>query len=113
MTLDHGWLPWVALIFLGVIPSEIWRMLAIFASRGLDERSPILRWVRAVATALLAGIVGRLLFTPGGALVAIPLAGRIGAMALGLLVFWATRRSVFAAVVCAEAALIATGYLVR
>ncbi len=108
--LDHGLWPWVALILFGFLPSEIWRVVSIFISRGLDERSPVLVWVRAVATALLAGVVAKLLLTPSGALAAIPLMGRLGAMAAGLSVFFLTRKSVFAAVLFAEAVLISVGY---
>jgi hypothetical protein len=108
--LDHGLWPWVALILFGFLPSEIWRIAAIFVSKGLDERSAFLVWVRAVATALLAGVVAKLLFTPSGALAAIPLMGRIGAMSVGLGVFFVTRKSVFAAVIVGEATLVGVGW---
>jgi hypothetical protein len=110
--LDHGLWPWVAMILFGFLPSEFWRMLSIFLARGVNESSPLLVWVRAVATALLAGVVARLLLTPSGALAAIPLWGRLGAMGVGLVVFAATRKSVFVAVICAEATLIAVGFYV-
>ena len=110
--LSHGTWPWVALILFGFLPSEIWRALSIFLSRGVDENAPILGWVRAVATALLAGVVAKLLLSPNGALAAIPLAGRVGAMAVGLVAFWATRRSVLAAVLAAAAAIVGVGYWV-
>ncbi len=35
--------------------------------RGIDENSEILVWVRAVASALLAGVVAKLTLTPTGA----------------------------------------------
>jgi Branched-chain amino acid transport protein (AzlD) len=103
---------WIALVAFGFLPSEIWRVVAIFLSRGVDESSPLLGWVRAVATALLAGVVAQLLLRPSGALAAIPVAGRIGALAVGLAIFWATRRSVLAAVLAAEAAIIGVGWFV-
>ena len=87
--------------------------LLMFRSERLDGSDPALAAAMDRSTALLAGVVARLLYSPGGALASIPLAGRLGAMALGLAVFWATRRSVFAAVIVAEAALIATGYFTR
>ena len=45
--------PYVALVLLGFLPSEIWRWLGIVLGRGLDEKSEIIQWVRAVATALV------------------------------------------------------------
>ena len=110
--LDHGVWPWIALILFGFLPSEFWRVASVFVSRGLNENSPWLIWVRAVATALLAGVVAKLLLTPNGALAAIPMSGRLGAMAAGLLAFQATKKSVFAAVLTGEAALIGVGWLI-
>ncbi len=109
-TLDQGLWPWIALICFGFLPSEIWRFLGLFLARGLDERSPWLAWVRAVATALLAGVVGKLLLAPNGALAGLPLWGRLGPLAFGMIVYFAARRSVIAAVLAGEAAIIAAGY---
>ena len=108
--LDHGLWPWLVLILFGFLPSEIWRMLSVFLARGIDEFSPWLAWVRAVATALLAGVVGKLLLSPNGALATLPLWGRVGPLAVGMIAFFLLRRSLFAAIVAGEAAIIAVGY---
>ncbi len=108
--LDHGWWPWVALILFGFLPSEVWRIASIFVSRGLDERSPLLHWARAVATALLAGVVAKLLLEPNGGLAMIPFTARLGAMGVGLLGFVLGRKSVFAGVLAAEVAIVGFGY---
>ena len=47
--------PYLVLILVGFLPSEVWRWLGIVLGRGLDEESEILLWVRGVATALVAG----------------------------------------------------------
>ena len=49
-----GLAPYLALILFGFLPSEIWRVLGVVLSRGLDERSEILVFVRAVATTPLS-----------------------------------------------------------
>ena len=108
--LDHGLWPWAALILFGFLPSEIWRMISVFLARGIDESSPWLAWVRAVATALLAGVVCKLLLSPNGALAALPLWGRVGPLAVGMIAFFLIRRSLFAAILAGEAAIIAVGY---
>ena len=110
-SLDHGLWPWVVLILFGVLPSEIWRVLSVFLSRGLDEASPWLAWVRAVATALLAGIVAKLLLSPNGALASLPLWGRLAPLAVGMAAYFLLRRSVVAAILAGEAAIVAVGYL--
>ena len=48
-TLAPLW-PYIVLIIVGFLPSEIWRMLGVILARGLDDRSQIIVWVRAVAT---------------------------------------------------------------
>lgn len=100
--------PWsyAVLILVGFLPNEVWRMLGIVASRGLNEESELVLWVRAVATALLAGVIAKLLFYPPGALAAVPTFVRLGAVGIGFLVFLAVRRSVFAGVIAGETVLI-------
>ena len=113
MSLDAAlgaWWPYLVLVLVGVLPNEVWRMLAVVLSHGLDERSEILTWVRAVAATLLAGVVAKLLLTPGGALAAVPLVGRVGCLVVGLAGFYALRRSVIAGVLIGEAALVAVGW---
>ena len=112
-TLDHGWWPWVALVVFAFLPSEIWRLLSLVVVRRLDPRSEWLRWVRAVATGLLAGVIAKLLFTPSETLGALPLWARLGALAFGMIVFAATRRSVVAAILAGEAMIVTLGYWLR
>jgi len=99
--------PYLVLILVGFLPNEIWRLLGLVLARRLNEGAEVLVWVRAVATAILAGVIGKLIFFPAGALITVPLSVRIGALALGLLAFALIRRSVFAGVLVGEAALIA------
>ena len=108
-----GLWPYLAVILFGFLPSEIWRWLAVAFARGLDEQSEVLVWVRLVATALLAAVVAKLLLTPNGALQAVPLYGRLAALAAGLGGFYLFRRSFFAGVIVGEVALVALGLLAR
>ena len=103
------WWPYLVIILFGFLPSEIWRVLAVFLSRGIDEKSEILQWVRAVAITLLAGVIAKLLFTPSGALATVPLAGRVLPIALGVAAYLATR-SAIVGVLAGEAALIAIAW---
>jgi hypothetical protein len=95
------------LVLVGFFPSEVWRWLGIVLGRGLDERSEIIVWVRGVATALIAGVIARIVFIPPGALAGVPLSVRLLALAGGFLAFLLIRRSAFAGVVVGEAMLIA------
>lgn len=95
-------------VLVGFLPTEIWRTLAVIAGRRVEAGSMVFRWVQAVATALLAAVVARLLFAPAGALAAVPLAVRLGAVAGGVAGFAACRRSVFAGVLVGETILAAS-----
>lgn len=94
-------------IFIGFLPNEIWRVLGVLFGRRIDENSVWMQWVKAVATALLAAVVARLLLVPSGALVALPLWLRAGAVAGGIGGFLIGRRSVLIGILTAEAILVA------
>jgi hypothetical protein len=111
-TLQAGLWPYLLVIAFGFLPSEVWRVIAVFLARGFDERAEIFVWVRAVATTLVAGVVAKILFAPAGALAAVPLAWRLGALTLGVAAFFLARRSVMAGVVAGEAALIGAAWWV-
>jgi hypothetical protein len=98
--------PYLVLIVAGFLPNEVWRMLGIVVARGLDEGSELVVWVRAVATALLAGVVAKIVLFPSGGLAAVPLVVRLAAMAVGFAAFVLVRRSVLAGVAAGEAVLI-------
>lgn len=103
--------PYLLLILAGFMPNEIWRFLGLVLARRLDEGAEVLVWVRAVATAILAGVIGKLVFFPAGALATVPVSVRIGAIVVGLVAFGLVRRSVFVGVLAGEAALIAGAVL--
>jgi hypothetical protein len=103
--------PYLALILVGFLPSEAWRWLGVLLGRGLDEESEVILWVRAVATALVAGVVARIVLLPPGALAAVPLTVRLVAIACGFAAFLLIRRSAFAGVLVGEAVLVAGALL--
>ena len=101
------WHALMVLLLAGFLPNEVWRMLGLWLGGGVDEGSELLVWVRAVATAILAGVIAQILVFPPGALASVPGFLRYGAVATGLAVFIATRRSIFAGVVCGEVVMLA------
>lgn len=105
--------PYVLMIVVAFLPTEIWRTLAVFLSRGLSEGSELLVWIRAVATALLTGVVAKLMLAPTGELALVPLWGRAGAIIIAFAAFFILRRSVIGAVIVGEAVLIGAAYFAR
>ena len=78
----------------------------------MDENGEILKWVRAVATALVAGLIAKLVIFPTGDLAIVPLWVRIGALLFGYTVYFATRPRIFFGVLAGEAALISATLIV-
>jgi hypothetical protein len=103
--------PYLLLILVGYLPNEIWRVLGLVLARGLNEDSEIVVWSRAVATAIIAGVIAKLILFAPGALAEIPLGVRVGAAVCGFLAFLLAKRSVFAGVLAGEAALLLGGFL--
>ncbi len=99
--------PYAMLILVGFLPNELWRMLGVVLARGLDEDSQIIVLARAVATAILTGVVGKLVIFAPGALASVSVTIRLGATALGLVAYLLARRSVLAGVVVATLAMMA------
>ncbi len=101
------WHALVVLVIAGAIPNQIWRMLGLWLGGGLDEGSELLVWVRAVATAILAGVIAQILVQPPGALASVPDVLRYGALAAGFIAFMLLQRSILAGVVCGEFVMLA------
>jgi hypothetical protein len=98
--------PYVLLVLVGFLPNEVWRALGRAVGHGIDEDGELFVWARAVATAVLAGVIAKILLFPPGALAAVPLVVRMIAIASGGVAFLLVRRSVFAGVAAGEVVLI-------
>jgi hypothetical protein len=102
---------YLVLVLVGFLPADVWRLLGVIIGRGLDEESELLVWVRAVATAVLAGVIAKILFFPPGSLATMPLSVRLAAIGAGFAAFLLVRRSVFAGIATGEVVLVAAGFL--
>src|SRR5215475_2843128 len=103
--------PYLAMILAGFLPNEVWRWLGVIFARGLDEDSEIVVWVRAVATAILGGVIAKLTIFAPGVLATVPMPVRLAAVAAGFAAFIVVRRSVLAGVLVGEFALVAGALL--
>ena len=97
-------------MLVGFLPNEIWRVLGLVLARGLNEDSEIVIWSRAVATAILAGVIAKLILFSTGALATIPLPCGSPRRSADFWPFWSMRRSVFAGVAVGEAVLLLGGF---
>jgi hypothetical protein len=92
--LQDGTGGYLTLFLSGVLAQEPWRWLGLYLGRGIDPDSEIFRWVRAVATALVAGLVMRILVFAPGALMTVEPWLRAAAFGYGLLAYYMSGRKV-------------------
>lgn len=109
-TLGQDWAgdfgPYLFILLAGTLATDIWRWLGVLIGNRLRDDSEALNWVRAVATALIAAVIGNLILFPAGALASAPVALRIAAAVLGWGAFMAARQNILVGVVAAELVLI-------
>ena len=84
---------YVVIIGVALCAHEPWRWLGVALGRNLSEDDAIFLWVRAVSTALVAGLVARLVVFPAGALESVPLWIRLISTAGAAAGYFACRRS--------------------
>ena len=112
LSFQASWWPYLFVLLAGTLPTDVWRWLGVLAGGTLREDGQVMVWVKAVATALVASVVGQLILFPSGELAATPTALRICAAALGWLAFWCARKSALVGVLTAEAILVGGWYWV-
>lgn len=105
---SNEWSAVLAILIVGFLPTEIWRSLSVLVGHRIQEGGEFFLWVKAVASALLAAVVARLLLAPAGALADISIWVRLGCVAGGITAFALCRRSVLAGVVTGEVLLVAS-----
>jgi hypothetical protein len=103
---DPALAPYLSLVLLGFLPSEIWRIIAVFAARKIDEESELFQFVRCVATVLLVGVVVKIVLLPTQELAIVPVWARCAAIGVAAAAFFASRRSVITAILGGEAIIV-------
>lgn len=102
----QDWSPFLFILLAGALPTQMWRWMGAYFSRSLDEEGEVLRWVKAVATALVAGLIAKLVIFPSGGLVIVPLWARLAALGVGYGVYFATRPRIIWGIVAGELFLV-------
>ena len=105
---------WSAVLFIALVAllaHEPWRWAGMVLGRNIDVGSELFQWVRCVATALVSGLIIRLILFPAKSLAAVPLGLRVCAFVAGIAIFYAAKRSLAAGVLGGTALLIAGQWL--
>jgi hypothetical protein len=107
LSFDPALHPYLAVVLLGFLPSEVWRWLSVVVAHRIDEESEVFLAVRSIATALLVGVVLKIVATPARELANVPMWARSAAIVFAAGAFFTFRRSVFAAILAGEAVIVA------
>jgi branched-subunit amino acid transport protein len=84
----------------------VWRGAGVALGGRFNLESPYFRWIAAVAYAMLAGLIARMIVMPQGQLAETPLLHRLAAAAIALLVYLIARRNSLLAVLSGAATLV-------
>jgi hypothetical protein len=103
---DAVWWPYLFIFLAGTVATDMWRYLGVYLAGQVDENAEILVFVRALATALVAAVIAKLILYPDGALAASPVLLRVGAAASGFAAYLASGKRVYVGVFAAEAILV-------
>jgi uncharacterized YccA/Bax inhibitor family protein len=104
---DAWWWHFLFILIAGWLATDMWRFLGVYFGGRISEASDALVLVRAVATALVAAVIGNLVVFPSGALADTPLLLRIVAAAAGFVAYLMLGRRVLIGIIAAEFVLIA------
>ena len=104
--IDAWWWPYLFTLIAGWLATDSWRYLGVYFGGRIPEDSDLLVLVRAMATALVAAVIGNLIAFPTGALASSSLMLRAAAAALGFLAYLFLGKRILAGILVAEAVLI-------
>ena len=105
-SIDAWWWPFVFILAAGWFATDFWRYLGVYLGGRRSKDSDLLVLVRAVATALVAAVIGNLIVFPSGPLADSSLALRLAAAGAGFAAYLLLRKSVPLGILVAEIILI-------
>lgn len=109
-SIDAWWWPFLFIIVAGWLATDAWRYLGVYLGGRIREDSDAMILVRAVATALVAAVIGNLILFPSGDLANTPVALRVGAALAGFAAYLFGGKKVIAGIIVAEGILLAGLY---
>lgn len=89
------------------LATYLWRGLGALLAGRVRADGEFFRWAGCVAYAMIAGLTVRIMLMPTGTLAATPLWARLLACAVGLAVYFLSRRNLFAGISAGFVALVA------
>jgi len=83
-----------SVVAVSILATYVWRAAGILVASRIRPESTLARWFTAVAYAVLAGLIVRMLVLPEGALGATPLPDKLAGLAIGIVAYFVGGRSI-------------------
>lgn len=109
---EAWWWPYLFILLAGWLATDAWRFMGVYLGGRISEDSQALVFVRALATALVAAVIGNLIVFPSGALAEAPLELRIFSAAAGFVAYLLAGKRVLVGILAAELVLIGGLYFI-
>ena len=93
------------LVIAASLATYAWRGMGVLLAGRIRAESEIFKWVAAVAYAMIAGLVARILVLPSGMLAETHLVERLAASVVALVAYRVARRNLLVGVAAGVAAL--------
>lgn len=87
----------------GFLGTYVWRLAGVAVANRIREDALVLIWVKAVATALIAGLLSKIIFFAPGTLALVPLYVRLLSAVVALGFYFGIRRNLWLAILAGEA----------
>lgn len=104
---DAWWWPFLFILLAGWLATDGWRFLGVHFGGRISEDSEVLVFVRAVATALVAAVIGNLFVFPGGALADTTVVLRVASAAAGFAAYLVAGKRMLVGIIVGETVLCA------
>lgn len=111
--IDQWWWQYLFILVAGWLATDTWRFLGVYFGGRVAENSDSIVFVRCVATALVAAVIGNLVIFPSGELANTSVVLRIGATAAGFATYLLLGRRIVLGIAVAELILVAGMLLQR
>lgn len=93
-----AWWPFLFILLAGFLPTDIWRWIGVNFAGHLRDDSEWILLARAVANALVAGVIARLILFPNGALADVSLWIRLVSVGVAVCLYFGIKRNLLLAV---------------
>ncbi len=97
---------WIVVICC-ILATFVWRLVGSIFAKKINTESALFQWVTCVSYAMVAALIARIFFFPGGELAETSMVGRFLSLGIGAVVYFNTNKSLLLSMTAGLGAFIA------